>query len=87
MTVIKLSKSGGVVSRDTAHRRQVLLQRVKGYFYGTIKNDLTPFSQTVSFADLVVRRVIEGTLAPSSALPIGMEANPNEIKTVKVNKY
>lgn len=47
-------------------------------------NDLTPFSQTVPFTDVVVRRVKEGSIAPSSALPIGMEANPNEVKFVKV---
>jgi polyribonucleotide 5'-hydroxyl-kinase len=60
------------------------LQRVKEYFYGTLKNDLTPFSQTVSFTDIIVRRAMEGSIAPSSTLPIGMEANPNETKFVKV---
>ena len=60
------------------------MQRVKEYFYGTIKNDLTPFSQTVTFSDVVVRRVMEGSVAPSSTLPIGMEANPHEIKFIKV---
>ncbi|KAJ3000162.1 hypothetical protein HDV02_000445 [Globomyces sp. JEL0801] len=85
MTILKLNKSGGVASRDKTYRRQSQLQRVKEYFYGTIKNDLTPFSQTVSFSEVVVRRVVEGTLAPSSALPIGMEANPHEIKFVKVD--
>ena len=57
---------------------------MKEYFYGTLKNDLTPFSQTVSFSDVIVRRAMEGSVAPSSALPIGMEANPNEVKFVKV---
>jgi polyribonucleotide 5'-hydroxyl-kinase len=73
-----------VVSRDKAIRRQIQLQRVKEYFYGTLKNDLTPFSQTVPFSDIVVRRVMEGSIAPSSTLPIGMEANPHEIKFTKV---
>jgi polyribonucleotide 5'-hydroxyl-kinase len=84
MKILKLNKSGGVVSLDKSTRRQMQLQRVKEYFYGSFGNDLTPFSQTVSFSDIVVRRVVEGSLAPSSALPIGMEANPNEIKFVKV---
>lgn len=60
------------------------MQRVKEYFYGTLKNELTPFSQTVSFTDVIVRRAMEGSVAPSSTLPIGMEANPNQIKFVKV---
>lgn len=84
MTILKLNKSGGVVSRDKAARRAMQLQRIKEYFYGTSKNDLTPFSQTVPLSDVIVRRVMEGSIAPSSTLPIGMEANPHEIKFVKV---
>ncbi len=45
---------------------------------------MTPFSQTVPFTDVVVRRAHEGSIAPSSTLPIGMEANPNEVKFSKV---
>lgn len=73
-----------VVSRNKDERRKAHLQRTKEYFYGTLKNDLTPFSQTVSFSDVIVRRVMEGSVAPSSTLPIGMEANAHEIKFVKV---
>jgi polyribonucleotide 5'-hydroxyl-kinase len=85
MKILKLAKSGGVVTRDRAAKRQMHLQRVKEYFYGTVGNDLTPFSQTVSFSDIIVRRAVEGSIAPSSALPIGMEVNSQEIKFVKVD--
>lgn len=60
VTVLKLNKSGGVVSRDKNTTRQEQMQKVKEYFHGSIKNELTPFSQTVSFSDVVVRRVGEG---------------------------
>jgi len=87
ISIVKLNKSGGVVSRDKTSRRHAQLQRVKEYFYGTVKNDLTPFSQTVPFGDVIVRRAMEGSVAPSSTLPIGMEADPNEIKFVKVENF
>ena len=60
MTVLKVPKSGGVVSRETSTRKEMQLRRVKEYFYGSVKNELTPFSQTVSFNDVIVRRVVQG---------------------------
>ena len=84
VTILKVGKSGGVVARDKDIRRQFQLYRVKQYFYGGTRTTLTPFSQTVPFGDLIVRRAIVGSVAPSSALPIGMEANPNEVKFIKV---
>ena len=83
-TILKVGKSGGVVARDKDIRRQFQLYRVKQYFYGGTRTTLTPFSQTVPFGDLIVRRAIVGSVAPSSALPIGIEANPNEVKFIKV---
>jgi polyribonucleotide 5'-hydroxyl-kinase len=60
MTILKIAKSGGVTTRDKATRRQEALQRVKEYFYGTVVGDLNPFSQTVSFNDIIVRHATEG---------------------------
>lgn len=82
--ILKVGKSGGVVTRDKEIRRQFQLYRVRQYFYGGTRTTLTPFSQTVPFGELIVRRPIVGSIAPSSALPIGMEANPNELKFIKV---
>jgi hypothetical protein len=42
---------------------------VKQYFYGVPTVELTPFSQTVPFTDVIVRRAVEGSITPSSALP------------------
>ena len=38
----------------------------------------------MSFSDVVIRKVGEGTLVPSSALPIGHERKEKETKFVKV---
>ena len=84
LQIIKVAKSGGVVTRDKDLRRQFQLYRVKQYFYGGSKTTLTPFSQTVPLSDIICRRAIVGSIAPSSALPIGMEANLNEVKFIKV---
>ncbi len=56
--------------RDKQVRKNLQLLRVKEYFYGSIRNTLTPFSQVVSFSEIVVRRIEEGSLVPSSALPM-----------------
>ncbi|KAK6098749.1 Cleavage polyadenylation factor subunit clp1 [Batrachochytrium dendrobatidis] len=84
MNVVKLNKSGGVVTRDKEIRRKMQMQRVKEYFYGTHKTEMMPFSQTVPFSEVVVRRVGEGILAPSSALPLGTERKQQDTKYVKV---
>ncbi|KAF9996802.1 Cleavage polyadenylation factor subunit clp1 [Modicella reniformis] len=42
VAVIKLAKSGGVVERDTAFRRQTQNQKIREYFYGTSKLELAP---------------------------------------------
>ncbi|KAI8924444.1 Pre-mRNA cleavage complex II protein Clp1-domain-containing protein [Entophlyctis helioformis] len=84
ISVLKLNKSGGAVARDKDVRRKLQIQRVKEYFYGCSKTELVPFNQTVPFSDVAVRRVGEGTLAPSSALPIGMERKQQETRFLKV---
>lgn len=61
LEVIKLAKSGGVVSRDKVYRRRWQMQRIREYFYGTPKFELSPYSTTVSFNDVSVRRIAEGT--------------------------
>ncbi|KAI8905957.1 Pre-mRNA cleavage complex II protein Clp1-domain-containing protein [Gorgonomyces haynaldii] len=83
VTLLSMSKSGGVVSRDKHFRRKQQLKRMRHYFYGA-QQDLTPFSRTISYADIAVRRVDEGTMVPSSALPIGHERKVQETKFVKV---
>ncbi|KAJ3003434.1 UNVERIFIED_CONTAM: Cleavage polyadenylation factor subunit clp1 [Siphonaria sp. JEL0065] len=84
VVVIKIAKSGGVVSRDKAYRRALQSAKIREYFYGTTKFPLSPFSNIVSFHDIHVRRVGESTAAPSSALPIGVDRKAEQTKIVKV---
>lgn len=74
VTIVKLSKSGGVVVREPSLRKATRTARVREYFYGP-RNDLQPHSQTVAFRDLAVFRIGGGPQAPNSALPIGEPAN------------
>eukprot|EP00842_Homolaphlyctis_polyrhiza_P006326 jgi/Hompol1/6695/HPOL_000415-RA len=84
VSVMKLNKSGGAVTRNRDIRRKMQMQRIAEYFYGSHKTEMTPFSQTISFSDVAIRKVDEGTLAPSSALPLGTERKSQDNKYTKV---
>ncbi|KAJ3091330.1 Cleavage polyadenylation factor subunit clp1, partial [Quaeritorhiza haematococci] len=88
MSIIKLAKSGGVVNRDRTYRRQLQNQKIREYFYGTPtannRAELSPYTNVVPFTDVAVRRVGEGTLAPSSALPLGTDRKVLETRMVKI---
>ncbi|KAJ3014404.1 hypothetical protein HKX48_005182 [Thoreauomyces humboldtii] len=85
ISIVKLAKSGGVVTRDKTYRRHLQMHKIKEYFYGTTKGELSPYSSLVPFADVNIRRVGEGTLAPSSALPLGSERMLQETRLIKVD--
>ncbi|KAK9765881.1 Cleavage polyadenylation factor subunit clp1 [Basidiobolus ranarum] len=84
MTILKLSKSGGVVNRDVAFRRLDQMEKIREYFYGTAKMELSPYSTLVNFEDITIYRVGEDSLAPSSALPIGIDRKVSETQLVSV---
>ena len=84
IAVIKLAKSGGVVERDSAFRRHTQNQKIREYFYGTSKSELAPYSTMINYHDIEILRVGEGSLAPSSALPIGEDRKVSETHVVKV---
>jgi len=84
VTVLKLLKSGGVVDRDNAFRRQLQMRKIREYFYGTPKCELSPYSTIINFHDFSIYRVGVGSLAPSSALPIGIDRKVSETQLVKV---
>ncbi|KAL7150860.1 hypothetical protein ABFS83_05G142400 [Erythranthe nasuta] len=85
--VVKLQKSGGVVSRNAKVRQKSRAFRIREYFYG-LANDLSPHSNIVSFSDLYIYRVGGGPQAPRSALPVGAEpaADPTRLIPVTVNQ-
>ncbi|KAL7232409.1 hypothetical protein ACSBR2_010434 [Camellia fascicularis] len=85
--VVKLQKSGGVVSRNAKVRQKARSYRIREYFYG-LANDLSPHSNITSFSDLSVYRIGGGPQAPRSALPIGAEpaADPTRLVLVNINR-
>jgi len=82
-SVLKLAKSGGVVSRDVTYRRDQRMNAIKQYFYGP-KGELSPHSTRLHFKDAFIFRVGGGPQAPSSALPIGSKRllDPNRLTRV-----
>ncbi|OVA00308.1 Pre-mRNA cleavage complex II Clp1 [Macleaya cordata] len=82
--VVKLQKSGGVVSRNPKLRQKARSYRIREYFYG-IANALSPHSNIASFSDLFVYRIGGGPQAPRSALPIGAEPTADPTRLVPVN--
>lgn len=82
--IVKLTKSGGVVERDRQFKVQLQRSKIQEYFYGTPKCELSPYSMLVGFDEVKIWRVGEA-LAPSSALPLGMESSESETQIVKVD--
>eukprot|EP01121_Diplochlamys_sp_Union-15-3_P006847 TRINITY_DN1738_c0_g1_i1.p1 TRINITY_DN1738_c0_g1~~TRINITY_DN1738_c0_g1_i1.p1 ORF type:complete len:348 (-),score=55.36 TRINITY_DN1738_c0_g1_i1:304-1347(-) len=52
-SVVKLKKSGGVVTRDSTHRRRSRMNKIRHYFYGQ-NNSLSPLSIVLDFRDFVI---------------------------------
>lgn len=80
---VKVSKSGGVVTRQPPYRKSARISRVKEYFYG-VKEDLNPISMTMKMDNLQIYKVGGGPKAPTSALPIGASAVADPLRITKV---
>lgn len=82
--VLKVPRSGGIVTKDSAFRRQNQSKAFKSYFYGP-RTEFHPFSLTIPFPSIVIYRVADATaLAPSSALPLGATRKIDSSKLTKV---
>jgi len=83
IAISKLSKSGGVVTRDANFRKRTRNKMVKQYFYGS-NNDLHPHTKVLNFKDIFIYRVGGGPKAPTTALPIGTKRliDPNQLVRV-----
>ncbi|XVF16563.1 hypothetical protein REPUB_Repub10bG0042600 [Reevesia pubescens] len=82
--VVKLQKSGGVVSRNAKFRQKARGYKIREYFYG-LANDLSPHSNIANFSDFLVYRIGGGPQAPRSALPIGADPVANPLRVTPVN--
>lgn len=85
--VVKLQRSGGVVSRNQKYRQKFRSLRMREYFYG-LTNDLSPHANIANFSDFIIYRIGGGPQAPHSALPIGAKpvADPLRLAPVNINR-
>ena len=80
MEVVKLPKSGGVVTRSPAVRKAARVRRVREYFYGP-RGDLLPHVVELAFDEAQIFRVGGKPRADASSLPIGEAQASNRIET------
>lgn len=77
-SVLKLSKSGGVITRSAQARGVAQAGRTMEYLHG-IKRELYPHSITLDFAACRVFTISVVAQAQASALPIGMKLPDNQL--------
>lgn len=65
--VLRISKPGGAVERDSTFLKQLQNQQIRQYFFGTSKDSLNPHSQTYSFAELSIYRANSPSLAAANS--------------------
>jgi polyribonucleotide 5'-hydroxyl-kinase len=71
--VLKLPKSGGVVTVDPGHRKATAKRLVHEYLYGP-RGLFCPRPIVLPFAQLRLFQVSAAQIAPQDALPIGFQA-------------
>ena len=77
-TVVKLTKSGGVVSKSPQTRGRAQKERIDEYMYGPTR-ELFPHAVILDFAAVSVFAIDVMAIAPSSALPMGMTVQQNQL--------
>lgn len=83
ITISKLPKSGGVVTRDSSWRRKTRNAKIKEYFYGK-DGSLRPHLKSVNISSFTFLK-IGAPQVPITALPIGHEATrDSSLKVIKV---
>ena len=60
VAVVKVARSGGAVELSDTYVQQLQNYRTKQYFYGELKNVLSPVSRTLDFRNIKVYRLAEG---------------------------
>ncbi|KAK0637068.1 Pre-mRNA cleavage complex II protein Clp1-domain-containing protein [Bombardia bombarda] len=61
ITILALDKSDGVAERDKAWKRSDREEAIREYFFGDLKKTLSPFTHLVSYDELAIFRLPEGT--------------------------
>ena len=70
LSVVKLARSGGAVETTDAYLQQLQNYVTKQYFYGELKNVLSPVSRTLDFKTIKVYRLAESTFLDSALADI-----------------
>ena len=81
--MLKLPYPAGSVKVDALFRRQRQMRRIRSYFYG-MQNELCPYSLSLAFRDFTIKKIGDGQVAPTSALPIGESRKVDETRMVTV---
>ncbi|TKA62474.1 hypothetical protein B0A49_07010 [Cryomyces minteri] len=63
VNVVRLDVSGGCVERDRAFMKQVREAQIRAYFFGDVRNTLSPSTQVWDFEQLRILRVVDPTAA------------------------
>lgn len=72
-----------MVERSKGIRNEARDQRIREYFYGTIKNSLYPHSFDIKWNDIKIYKIGAPAL-PASCLPLGMKAEDHLTKLVAI---
>jgi len=86
--VVRVPKSGGASDPDHPYRRRVWDRQIRAHFHGgppLASGMLSPWSIKVKFEDLSIYRMGSDTLAPSSALPIGVTFDSSDTQLTAID--
>jgi len=62
IAIVKLDKSGGCVDRGDTFMQRSREIAIREYFFGDLKNTLSPHTQQVNFDDITIYKIQEGML-------------------------
>ncbi|MCJ1312243.1 Cleavage polyadenylation factor subunit clp1 [Agyrium rufum] len=71
VNVVKLDKSGGCVDRDKQYLQQMRLNQIREYFFGDVKNNLSPHTTQLDFSEVAIFRHSEKDDLLDALLPGG----------------
>jgi len=83
--MVKLIKSGGVITRSQPYRRKMRIDRIREYFYGCGKDTLYPYQTVLDFKEVIIYKIGGGPQAPSSALPIGASPTMDPVRLIEIS--
>ena len=80
IAVVKLARSGGAVELSPTYLQQLQSFVTKQYFYGDLKNVLSPVSRTLDFKSIKVYRLAEGFISNGDIFVNGRESGNSYLR-------